>query len=484
MKKRCFQAVALLLAGCMLAGCAGSGNQGTASKTIDPSAYETDRKFITIADSTPSVESENEMQLYKELGLNTFVLTEDFVPMVENQTLSDSYKNSIKKLQDMGLNVWIRNMWNDPDYFDYDKVKQGSNYGSPYTMQPRKITTEFSEFSAVNGFYMADELYKATLKDNPETTDRDESLYCAMDQLDKLIEWKNTYYPDAYWHINHVPSGSYDHWEEGGYTEFIQHYVDTVLKKLKSGGRSISLDHYPLKEEGIGDGYLSDLLTCANITRDYNAEAADDQKADFCVCLQTFQDTSTTELYHTRDIYSSDDVTFQMYTAMACGAGMFEYFCWRTYSGFGLYGIVDETGGKRIYDYVKEANDQALSFEKVVLAFDWQGLTVKKGKQSGKDDVFGEVDGMTLEDTGVLTSIESRYDTIVGCFDKDGQDGYMAVNFTDPAKKQTNVVTLNFKDCSDVLVYTEEGTKQMNLTEDGDLRLVLDAGQAAFVIPQ
>lgn len=484
MKKRLTQVAAIALAGCMLAGCAGSGNK--TKETLNPADYETDKKFITIVDSTPNVESEAEMKLYTDAGFNTFILTEDYVPMTENGKLSDSYKKAIEKLGDMGLNVWIRNMWNDGDYFDLDKAKSGSNYGSPYTMQPRKITSEFDAFPEVTGFYMADELYKETLKDNPDT-EADESLYCSMDKMDKLIEWKNTYYPDKFWHINHVPSSSYDHWEDGDYASFIQHYVDTILRKLKSGGRSISMDHYPLTQsDAVDTNYLCDILTLGNIARDYNASVSEDQKAEFCICLQTFQNQSelSLELYHTRDVESVQDITFQMYTGMACGTTMFEYFCWRTYDALGMYGIVDETGQKRIYDYVKGANELALPFEKVVLAFDWQGLTVKKGELSGKDDVFGEVDGMTIEDTGVLQSIDSRYDAIVGCFKKDGQDGYMAVNFTNPALKRTNAVTMNFKGCTQALVYTEEGTEQVNLTKDGDLRLILKEGQAAFVIPK
>ncbi len=481
MKKKISKILSLAMLVCMLAGCSGE-KSNVSNVKINPKDYETDRTFITIADCTPSTESESEMELYKNLGLNTFILTEDFVPMVEDGTISNAYIKSINKAAEYGLNVWIRNMHNDPDYFELDKDKTGSDYGVEYTMQPRNITTEFSEISAVTGFYMADELFKTTLTDNKET-EADESLYCAMDKMDKLIEWKNKYYPNEYWHINHVPSSSYDHWQEGDYADFIQYYVDNIIKKLTSGGRSVSLDHYPLTAAGIHENYLHDLLTCANITRDYNAECEENQKADFCICLQTFMNATNTDMA-TRDITSSDDVTFQMYTGMACGASMFEYFCWRTYSGFGLYGIVDETGEKRIYDYIKEGNEQALQFQKVTLAFEWKGLTVNKGIQSGKDDIFGEVDGLTTEDNGVLKSIESRYDTIVGCFKKDKQDGYMAVNYTDPAAKKVNAVTLNFEGCSQALVYTEDGTKQINLTEEGDLRLVLEPGQAAFVIPQ
>lgn len=484
MRKKLYRIVALLVSACVLTGCeGGAGKTGKVTDALNPEDFESTDTFITIVDATPNALDENALTLYSELGVNTFILTEDYVPMVENGTLSESYEKSIEALGEKGLNVWIRNMWNDPDYFNLEQEKVGSNYGFPYTMGPRNITTEFSEFPQVTGFFMADELFMYTLEDDPNT-EADESLYCAMDQMDKLIEWKNTYYPDAFWHINHVPSSSYDHWPSGdSYTTFIQHYVDTIIKKLESGGRSICLDNYPLIAGGkIKDSYILDLLTVANIARDYNAEAEEGQKANFGICLQTFMNTNPG--FEQRDITSVADITFQMYTGMATGATLFEYFCWRSYDSMGFYGIVDETGEKRIYDYVKEANDRALPFEKVLCSFEWKGLTSKKGEMSGKDDVFGDIRDLEIQETGSLTSLVSRYDAIVGCFEKDGQDGYMVVNYTDPINDYTNAVTLKFEGCSQALVYTEEGTEQVNLTENGELRLILEAGQGAFVIPK
>lgn len=484
MRKKLYRIAALLVAACVLTGCAGgAGKTGKVTDALNPEDFESTETFITIVDCPPNALDEKGMNLYTEMGVNTYILTEDYTSMVGDDGLSDTYKESIETLGELGLDVWIRNMWNDPDYFELDQAKTGSNYGSPYTMNPRSITTEFEEFSEVTGFYMADELFMYTKEDDP-TTEDNESLHCAMDQMDKLIEWKNTYYPDAYWHINHVPSSSYDHWPSGdSYATFIQHYIDTILKKLTSGGRSLCFDNYPLAGDGkIRDSYILDVLTLANAARDYNATAEEGQKADFGICLQTFMNTNPG--FELRDITSAEDVTFQMYTGMAAGAKLFEYFCWRSYEGFNFYGIVDEAGEKRVYDYVKEANERALPFEKVVLSFDWKGLTAKKGDMSGMDDTFGEVKDLLIEDTGSLTSISSRYDTIVGCFEKDGQDGYMVVNYTEPINDYTNAVTLKFEGCSQALVYTEEGTEQMNLTENGELRLILEAGQGAFVIPK
>lgn len=476
--------ISLILTFVMLTSILTACDPGSAGKTgvkLDPAKYETDERIITIADVPPTPFIAEDLQLYKDLGFTHYILTEDFVPMVENGTLSDSYKQAIQILSDAGFEVWIRNMQNDPEYFQIETEKKGSNYGWAYTLAPRDITDDFSQFPAVTGFYMMDEPFQITKQDDPGTEDN-ESLHPAFDQLDTLIEWKNTYYPDAFWHINHVGSSSWDHYPQGTtYADFIQAYVDNVIAKLESGGRSICMDNYPLPDGGgtIKEAFLYDVLVLAQATKKYNDSVSEDQQATMGICLQTFQDV-TLKL---RDITSANDVTFQMYTGMACGARLFEYFLYRSMDGMGMYGIVDATGQKRIYDYVLEANQRALPFEKLVCGFEWQGLTVNHGSESGMENIFEIVQNMLAEDTGVLQKVSSRYDAIVGCFKQGEQDGYMVVNYTAPDLNQTNMVMLTFPGCTTALVYTEEGTEQVDLSDDGSLRVTLDCGQAAFIIP-
>lgn len=475
--KRLCAAVSLTLVAGLFTGCTSGNAQNV---TLNPADYETDEVFITFADGTPNALDLDAIAMYRDLGMNKFLLTEDYIPMVEDGGLSSEYGKVIENIESQGLEVWIRNMYNDEDYFQNDEAKKGSNYGAPYELSERNITDEFSQYEAVTGFYMADEPFMTTLPDLPTTPDQDESLFAAMDRLGKLVEWKNTYYPDEYWHMNHVPSSSWDHYLTYTYQEFLQYYVDNIIAKLEGGGRSLCLDRYPLTEGGgvIHDSFLFDILTGAVVIRDYNATVSEDKQADYGICLQTFQDTNL----GLRDITSTADITFQMYSGMACGAELFEYFVYRSYEGIGLYGITDEAGEKRIYDYVKEANDKALPFSKVICAFDWQGLAATKGESSGKDDAFAGVGDLLITETGVLKSMTSRYDTIAGYFTQGEQDGFMVVNFTAPDLNMTNVVTLDFEGCTQAIVYTSEGVETVNLV-DGQLRLTLAAGEGAFVIP-
>ena len=463
----------------LFAACSPEGQ--SAGQKMDPAKYETDQKMITIADMPPDPFNPEAVKLYKDMGFTHWILTEDHVALVEDGVLSDRYKEAIQILTEEGFKVWIRNMQNDPEYFQIETTKAGSNYGFQYTLEPRDITDDFSQFPAVTGFYMMDEPFQITKEDDPGTADN-ESLHPAFDQLDTLIVWKNTYYPDAFWHVNHVGSGSWDHYPAGTtYADFIDAYVENVLKKVESGGRSICMDNYPLPDGGgvIKESFLHDVLVLAHATKNYNAEVGEDQQAVMGICLQTMQDSAL----KLRDITSSSDVTLQMYTGMAAGAELFEYFCYRSLEGVGLSGIIDMTGAPRIYDYVLEANERALPFQRVTLAFEWQGMAVNHGSQSGPENIFDIVKDLVTDDTGVLSKIESRYDAIVGCFKKDGQDGYMVVNYTAPDLDQTNMITLTFPGCTQALLYTEEGVEQVSLAEGGVYRVTLGAGQAAFIIP-
>lgn len=479
MKKTvCWTLVMLILLG-MLSGCNGSSEK---KQVMNPADYETDEKMILVADMPPSPFAADAVKLYKDLGFTHWILTEDHTPMVYEGTLHEGYKEAIEILTEEGFEIWIRNMQNDPEYFQLAETKSGSNYGYQYTLEPRDITDDFSAYPAVTGFYMMDEPFLNTKEDNPGTDDR-EDLHPAIDQLDALIQWKNTYYPDAFWHVNHIGSGSWDHWPAGSsYADFIDAYVENVIKKLEgNGGKSICMDNYPLPDGGgvIKEAFLYDVLVLAHATKNYNDTVSQEQQATMGICLQTFRDVSL----RLRDITSSSDVTMQMYTGMACGARLFEYFCYRSMDGIGLFGIIDMTGQPRIYDYILEANERALPFQKIVCAFDWYGTAVNHGSQSGPENIFEVVDSMVAEETGVLTDIDSRYDAIVGCFKQGEQDGYMVVNYTAPDLDQTNMVTLTFPGCTTALVYTEEGVEQMDLVDGGILRVTLDCGQAAFIIP-
>lgn len=454
------------------AGCAGGGN----ITALDPNDYVSEQKFITIADLPPNpFESLAE---YAALGFTGYILTEDYCSFTENGVITEKYKEAIKSAGEAGLDVYIRNQFNDPEYFvndddttKRDKYNAGEEIGNYYTIPKRNITTEFKDFAEVKGFYMADEPVYDNIKD-----------------YGKLIEWYNTNYSESsYFHMNLLPSyASAKMLSYHNYGEYVEEFIDKIIKQVK-GRKSVCLDNYPFTEtqpNEIRYSYLSDLLLVANANKAYNESAPAGDEGVYGICVQTFSNPTQT------DISCKEMVSFQLVTGMAMGAKLFEYFAYNTAPSVGIYGIVND-GEKRIYDYVKAANDAYLGFYEVLNSFEWQGVTTFSAadeNNSENSEAFEAVSDILIRDTGVLAKEQSsaRLDAIAGCFKKGEQDGYMFVNYSVPMKGRSNTINLCFKGCTEALVYTgsENGMKVEKVKLAGEtLRLTLGAGEGAFVIP-
>ena len=442
-----------------------------------------ENKFIRLADLPPDPTSEQKLLHYRQLGMNVCLLTEDQVKLVENGTVSSAYLQAIRNISDCGMQVWIRNMFNDPDYFDCPEEKTGSNYGCVYKLPPRHITGEFAQYPAVTGFYMADEAYMYQLpeKVNIDWMVKENHLFASFDRLTKLVDWKNTHYPAAFFHMNQVPGNSWDHYlPRNGkiydYEDFLTEYCNVILKRLKGCGRSLCLDNYPLIGENyIEKDYLFDLMTAAKVTKAYNAEAAAEDQAVLGICVQTFEAKSMFD-DRKRDITMPEEVTFQMYTGMALGARLFEYFCYRSY-GQEMQGILSPDGNDRIYDLVKTAGDRVAYLEPVLSSFTSEGGYMVPGSVYSFNTA-AMVMAKDLFAQPYEITVESDYDTLVGCLKNGSQKAYMLVNYTDPVRKCTGKVTLRSEGIARFTVW-KDGKETVQ--EADCCTVVLEPGNAAVV---
>ena len=448
----------------------------------DITIEDTNAEYYTFADLPPRGWEEF-LQPYFDLGLSTYQLTTDCFQFITNGELDATYTGAIDLVDRLGGNTLIRNMGLTDvtatvDYFDSHGAALVNGWGDK-----------------ISGFYMADEY----------TSEQ-------YTQLGDLITWKNTYASDSLWHMNMVGSLSYDHWNSGftgnwwqdlgkndatfqaTYGTHVDDYINNVVKKLNGGTASVCLDCYPFREVGAGEiynYYLYDLLTVANKTKAYNDSRATTGTAEarFGICLQTYQfiqPSGDNELG--RDIASAAEVSMQIYTGLAMGADLFEYFAYcssDTTNGIVNQGTWDKTSsGDRLYDYVKTANDNALPFAKITMAYDWLGTFVSAGTTSNENSsAFNHINGLVTSDKGAMTSLSSTYDAIIGRYEGSEGDGYMVVNYTDPTKAHTNTVNMNFNGYNYAIVYTAGGEAQLVALNNGALSLNLAAGEAAFVIP-
>ena len=444
-----------------------------------------ENKFIRLADLPPDPMDKKALQHYKDLGFHICLLTEDDVKLVDGGTISADYKQAIRNISDCGMQVWIRNMFNDPDYFISTGVTEGSNYGESYEMEPRHITDEFSEFPAVTGFYMADEAYMYRLPEQPniEWMRPDSYKFASFDQLCKLVDWKNKYYPNAFFHMNQVPSQSWDHYlpRDGkiyNYEDFLTEYASTILKRLKGCGRSLCLDNYPLIGENyIEKDYLFDLMTAAKVTRAYNAQAKPEDQAVFGICLQTFEAKSMFD-DRRRDITIPEEVTLQMYVGMALGARLFEYFAYRSYR-HEFVGILAPDGSDRIYDMVKTASDRAAFFEPMLSQYESVGAYMVPGSLCSHNTA-AMVMVKNLFCKPYEIGVQGEYDTLVGCFTRGTEKAYMLVNYTDPIRNCTNTVTLH-GGITELKLY-KDGKESILKANDGCVTVTIEPGNCAFVV--
>ena len=148
MKRKMSMMLAVLLAALTLGSCGGgteTSSQGGEKQPLNAADYEVDAAFTTFADLPPNPNSATQLQLYKDLGMNVCLLTEDNVSFTSQGKITEGYKKAIENIGNAGMEVWIRKMYNDPDYFqNTEPEKDRSNYDTPYTMEARNITEELS----------------------------------------------------------------------------------------------------------------------------------------------------------------------------------------------------------------------------------------------------------------------------------------------------------------------------------------------------
>ena len=105
-----------------------------------------------------------------------------------------------------------------------------------------------------------------------------------------------------------------------------------------------------------------------------------------------------------------------------------------------------------------------------------------------ENDNGGENEDFAISEEAVVESprvkkIESTQDTLTGVFkDKDGRDGYMVVNYTEPSAGLVNNVRMYFNDFNGALLI-ENGEQRVVTSINGYIEFSQNSGDGTFVIP-
>lgn len=229
------------------------------------------------------------------------------------------------------------------------------------------------------------------------------------------------------------------------------------------------------------------------------ANQAKEQGNIFSYYIQAQTNTSQLKATDKRALVSSKEISMQLYAGMACGAKMYGYYLYNALANEPQNGMIDANGiPTKMYEWVRDANKEALPFADVLQTFTWEGAEFITGTTSYNSEATDLVSDSSLnlvlgEDSdGVLTNAATAKptdDILVGYYTKGGQDAYMIANYNDPRYvTNKNNVTLKFDGCNYARVYTgdvEKGltSKIVPLDADGSYKFTLQPGGGCFVIP-
>ena len=197
----------------------------------------------------------------------------------------------------------------------------------------------------------------------------------------------------------------------------------------------------------------------------------------------------------------TDDFRFTSYVPLAFGIKGLGHFCYTTpgtppYAGEFAeedYALINFTNVNHfstyykteLWDKVKTVNEELKGMDQAILSFDWQGIMKSIGTDaqtgSGRNCFLNVKKWMHKHDG--IKSFTSTEDTLMGVFkNDDGYDGFMLVNFADPAYDRENTVNLEFRGATHALVYIE-GKPQMVDLPNGSYTVTLKSGEGQFIIP-
>lgn len=224
----------------------------------------------------------------------------------------------------------------------------------------------------------------------------------------------------------------------------------------------------------VMSSYLYNFEIVAELAKQYNVDFR------FYIQAKAFGGNS-------RDLIGVQDLRFQMYTAMAFGVNYFIYYTYcnphATESDVNQALVLKD--GSKTYRYyaAMTVNNEIHAFENVYNAFKWDGVMYHNGNPMMDNKGF-EMLEHPLESHPRIKSFNSDEDTLIGVMkDGEGRDGFMVVNYSDPATDKIDKVTLKFNDANALLMYRYGKKMVVPLSEDGEYEFILEPGEGRFVIP-
>lgn len=436
-------ALALMLAGLTAVSITCGVGCSTAAENYPE--YE-DNKSMWIGGWDVPRNTKADYQMAKDMGLTHMFIDNVFAPKG-----SEDYIQQLRYCEEVGLKAIV-----------------GMDTSLENTAGVQLDETDYSIYPAVDMINVWDEPYANVFDD------------CAarIDRLNEIYNNNMTLY------VNQSPYNPLSSTVLTDNVTFLQKVYDELLSKTP-GRKIFSTDVYPLLEVygsyELDTGWLSKMEAYANFTKKYKSEGA-----EFHMFIQTYSNDKQ------RDILGKEDISFQVYTDMAFGINGFTYFTYRKslLSGFGGGCVENDVSCKPTdtYYWAQEVNAEISKFDHVYLSFDWEGVMGVNGQNNLTDDPEYENASFMnfstpLNSLDCANKVSATEDTLIGQFkDKDGRNGLIVTNFSEPTTGLKDVVSFEFKNANRAIVY-RNGERKIYEVKNNKLDLKLNCGEGVFVIP-
>lgn len=398
-----------------------------------------ERRLWIRASVPPDPSSKEQLRLYRDAGFNVLAMTEDYV-----KSCSKAYFDCLKYAEEVGLHVYM---------------KEHHEFGKYWSKHFSNV--DLNEYPSVIGFYMTDEPNKEQLQVIAK----------------EYVPWyKERYEQSGMDFFINTYCGETEHFQ-GPAEEYLDLMMESIYNKLDTENKYLSLDEYPLRRDCFGKNYLDEREWIP-----YTAQAAKkcrDNGVRFGSYMQSFGGGYC----DARLPLCIEEIRFMAYVYLAFGVQHLGYFVYQTTSEWNFQGIITEDGKPtKLYYFVKEVNEELLSFDREYLTYKWNGALVIDGDRNEKpNEPFIKTREFLQYTDEEVEVVKAEKDLIVGCFGKEkNQRAYILVSYGEPTVKEGNTVELTFKTAKKLAI-RRNGVKETVEIKDGKLSLEMKQGEGIYI---
>lgn len=275
------------------------------------------------------------------------------------------------------------------------------------------------------------------------------------------------------------------------YEQYVQRFVDVVLNNL-SGRKWIMTDYYPYlmdmqtgQPKAMEDAWLYNYELMRYATRDI-------EDIHVAFNLQSCSMNGYREP-------AINEMRQQLYIGLAFGGEKFDCYTYgkpvgNPYHPDGTIAMVDEITGEPtpIWYAVQQMIKEFRLFEDIYLQYNYNGMRAidaNEGYFESKNDAFKRNPDFAklkheIDKFEKINSVYATQDTVLSeFFNKNGDNAYIAVNYSDPAVNATDKIIFEFKDCDSVEVIIKGVKSKLPLT-NGVGVVELEPGEGCMIITQ